>query len=211
MKKNPKYKIIKTSCSIFVFITLLCIKSFSIASETSKFGFGLGFLNGGETLATATLVNIETGNETESSVTSGGGFNFWLGYLIPTYNNFDTHISLGYLVDSITAVNGRMKFDRYTLDAIPHYVFNNIRIGAGATYHINTTYLESGFGNDIEINFENTLGTVFMASIKIERVGIIEIRRTIMDYRASTVNGVSVDGKALESNSWGIFLSGYFN
>jgi hypothetical protein len=154
-------------------------------------------------------LGVESGSEELISTTSGdnlysgGGVKLAAG--IQNYINDDASIrlTLGYLGDSVDAVNGRAEMDTVTFDAL--YLINSgpHTFGIGPTYHMNPTYHDnvSGYA-PVDIEFDNAVGLIFQYGYKIIPGIEIGARVTNIEY----VNNATT----LDASSFGVYLSNGF-
>ena len=137
------------------------------------------------------------------SIYSGGGIKLAAG--IQNYINADAAIrlTLGYLGDSVDAVNGRAEMDTLTFDAL--YLINSgpHSFGIGPTYHMNPSYHDdvAGFA-PVDIEFDNAVGLMFQYGYKIIPGIEIGARVTSIEY----VNNTGT----LDASSFGVYLSNGF-
>jgi len=115
-----------------------------------------------------------------------------------------TELSVGYKYDSVNATNGDLAFNRFTLNAVQYYQYNDkFRLGVGVTYHLSPTLEVDIFGIDDEVEGDDSLG--FMLAIDYafsERVNV-GVRATQIDYEGDEFSEIS-------GNSVGIYSSYYF-
>ncbi len=163
--------------------------AFSANSNESipSFGLHFGYGFGGETLA-------ETDNNEELETASGllfGGF-----VQIPlTQNNVQpvfAKLGLSYMRDSIDAEDGDASFDKFPIDALVMTQINNVKVGAGLTYHLNPTYKIDASGFNEEFEFDNALGFIVEGDLTLPNSNVeFGLRYTHIDYE---INGFEVDG-----------------
>ncbi len=154
----------------------------------------IGLSMGGDTLATAYYTNGD------SQKIKAGGLVYLaagLGLDIP-----DTPLTLqvlgGYHVDDTSADNGKLTFDRTTLDAQIFYRHGNHRFGVGAVQHRSPEYIgkidglpddratfEDSSGFSLEYNY---LPLSFNWPWKDSRAGF-SFRYVQIEYTAKTING----------------------
>lgn len=194
----------------FTFAALLLLSSTGMAGEQNRVTLGLGFTNGGDTLAKATLVSSTNGSQTES-IKAGGEMHIFMGMQVPATPTVDTSFTLGYHFDDITAQDGSVKFSRLTLDAIPSAQFGRNRLGMGVTYHFSTKYSESGAAGNNSVKFDNSLGYVISGTYLFSMKSGLEIRYTSIDYKITELNGFPVSSSVdIDGSNWGVYWIGYF-
>jgi hypothetical protein len=134
---------------------------------------------------------------------SGGGIKIAAG--VQNYINYDTSIrlTLGYLGDSVNAVNGNATIDTATFDAL--YLVNSgpHTFGVGPTVHMNPSYHDNVSGyTPIDIEFDNAVGLMFQYGYKLVSGIEIGARVTSIEY----VNNATT----LDASSFGVYLSNGF-
>ncbi len=144
--------------------------------------FGYGF--GGETL-------VDTG---EDELKSGSGLLFGAFTQVPlTSDNSQSlfaKLGMSYMRDSVSATDGDASFDKFPIDALLMTQVNNLKFGAGLTYHLNPTYEEDSAFGDYEVEFDNALGFIVEADLTIPNSSIeFGLRYTKIDYE---FNGVEI-------------------
>ncbi len=146
--------------------------------------FGYGF--GGETL-------VDTGDE---ELKAGSGLLFGGFVQVPlTSNNAQpvfAKLGMSYMRDSISASDGDASFDKFPIDALVMTQVNNVKFGAGLTYHLNPTYEEDSDYGDYEVEFDNALGFIVEGDLTLPNSSVeFGLRYTKIDYE---VNGIEFDG-----------------
>lgn len=156
-----------------------------------------GLSMGGDTIATAYY------NNGDSEDLKAGGLVYFAGGLgldIP-----DTPITLqlaaGYQVNDSSADNGKMTFDRTTLDAQVFFRQGNHRFGVGAVQHSSPEYIgkmdgqpddraefDDASGFSLEYNY---LPAIINWPFKEGRAGF-SLRYVKIDYKVKTYNGMTV-------------------
>ena len=134
---------------------------------------------------------------------SGGGIKFAVGaqnYVSP-YSS--VRLTLGYLGDSVEAVNGHADMDTVTFDAL--YLVNSgpHSFGIGPTVHMNPTYRDSVAGYaPLKIEFDNAVGIMFQYGYQLLPGFEIGARLTSIEYSNNTTR--------LDAGSLGVYLSNGF-
>lgn len=112
---------------------------------------GLGVSFGGDDLATAKYTN---GNSQD--IKAGSGVYFTIGADYRMSEKFSVQGTFNYHVDSTTAKNGEIKFQRFPVELLGYYHVNNdLRIGAGLRYVMDPKLSSSGVASGIEAKFDN--------------------------------------------------------
>lgn len=173
----------------------------------------LGYDFGGDKMISATLVS-SSGNSSNEAIYANSGLVLAGGVSIMNEaRNFSVDTTIGWKSDSINASNQDFEFTRYPLDVIAFYNFpvgsgkqTRMRIGAGATSHINPKFTASGSLAAGTVNFDNSVG--FIAQIDAVlgrgRSGLnFGIRFTSIQYEADSTS-------SLQANGAGLFVGGMF-
>jgi hypothetical protein len=154
-------------------------------------------------------LGAESGSEELISTTSGdnlysgGGIKLAAGIQNYINNDVSIRLTLGYLGDSVNAVNGRAEMDTVTFDAL--YLINSgpHTFGIGPTFHMNPTYHDNVSGyTPVDIEFDNAVGLMFQYGYKIIPGIEIGARVTNIEY----VNNATT----LDASSFGVYLSNGF-
>lgn len=167
----------------------------------------VGYSLGGDTIAT-----VKFNNGHEEKITAGGIMYVagGLGIDIP-HSNWSAQVLAGYHVNSSTASNGEMTFDRHTLDEQVFYRFGggNHRIGGGLVQHSSPVFSAHIDGQpDLNVRFDDARGYAIEYNwlpgkidlpFKGSRVGFA-LRAVSIDYDAKTVNGLPAQKKTLSGN-----------
>lgn len=172
----------------------------------------LGYDFGGDKMVSATLVT-SSGTSSEAIYANSGLVLAGGVSIMNDARNFSVDTTIGWKSDSIEASNQDFEFTRYPLDVIAFYNFPlgsgkqaRMRIGAGATSHINPKFSASGSLANGTVKFDNSLGFIAQIDAVIGRgkSGFnVGIRFTSLQYEA---DGVS----SLQANGAGLFVGGMF-
>lgn len=158
--------------------------------------FGAGLTFGGDTLGTLLYNNGDT-----SDLKAGGLFHFYGGMILEKPRSpFMMKFAFGWHFDQVSAINSSATFDRYPLDIIPYFRSNNIRMGAGLTYHMSPKADSSDFVNGSVVNFKNAAGLAVELGINLGYSDMhwLDFRFVSIDYKyddiatTETVNGSHV-------------------
>lgn len=184
-------------------LVALTAASLSVAASTaaaldSKFHYQLGYDTGGDTLVTVTF----SGGETQSlranrGLYFGGGLS-----LVNEAQDIETEIALSYKVDDVTASNGDATWSRWPIDALVFYRWPTIRVGAGATYHLNPKLDGSGVIGGLNVRFKDSLGYLLQVDYRVTKNINIGLRYTAMDYEVEGSNA------SAGANGIGVVFSG---
>lgn len=167
-----------------------------------------GLSVGGDTVATAYYTNGDA-----EDIKAGGLFYVAGGVGLDIPNMPLTLQALGgYHVNDSTAENGKMTFDRTTLDAQLFYRNGNHRFGVGLVQHSSPEFVGKVDGHpDVRIGFDDASGmsleydylpAVVNWPFKESRLGF-SVRYVKIDYEAKTYNGQPVTGKQTVSGNHG--------
>jgi hypothetical protein len=123
---------------------------------------GFGVTIGGDKLATAVY---ENGDET--NIRAGGIVQLTAGVEFPLSGAFSASASVSYHVDSASADNGSLKFERIPVEVLAHYkASEQWRIGAGVRFVNGATLGGSGVASIPDVEFDSTTGAVLQAEYK---------------------------------------------
>ncbi len=155
--------------------------------EISTVGLHLGYGFGGETM-------VDTGKEelkTNAGLIFGGFVQIPLsqGNPQPVF----AKLGLSYMRDSVSASDGDASFDKFPLDLLIMTQVNNVKIGAGLTYHLNPTYeQDTDYDGSYEVEFDNALGFMIEGDLTLPNSNVeFGLRYTKIDYE---FNGFEIDG-----------------
>jgi hypothetical protein len=175
-------------------ILLLFLLLLSSTAEADLY-FELSVEGGGDTLI---------GSSSGEDINAGGGIKFAGGVQNEVSDTGNIlSFSVGYLFDSIDAVNGSAEIDTMTFDAIYTVHRGDHRFGIGGSYHIGPTYEDdiAGFA-PLKIEFDDAIGMLFQYGYSVSHNFQVGARLTRMSYE---LNGSSID-----ADSFGVFISNGF-
>lgn len=156
----------------------------------------LGLEGGGQELV---------GTSSGDNLYAGGGIKLAAGIQNPVgpAGNASLRLAVGYLSDSVDAVNGHAEMDTFTFDALYMIDSGPHRFGFGPTVHMAPQYRDnvSGYA-PVEIEFDNALGFVLQYGLNITPGFEIGARVTSIDYQNETTT--------LDASSVGVYLSNGF-
>lgn len=147
-----------------------------------------------------TLIGSTSGEE----LNAGGGIKFAGGVQNEVSNSGNTlSFSVGYLFDSIDAVNGSADLDTFTFEAIYTLHKGDHRFGIGGSYHIGPSYEDSiaGFA-PLKVEFDDALGMLFQYGYSVSNKFQVGARLTRMNYE--------LNGNSIDADSFGVFISNGF-
>lgn len=176
----------------------LGVAASTAAALDSKFHYQLGYDTGGDTLVNVTFTSGDTASiRANRGVYIGGGVS-----LVNEAQDVETEISLSYKIDDITASNGDVTWTRWPIDAVVFYRWPTIRLGAGATYHLDPKLHSSGVVSGLNVEFKDSLGFLLQMDYRIDKRINIGLRYTMMDYE------VQGSGASVSANGIGVIFSG---
>ncbi|MFL6621074.1 MAG: outer membrane beta-barrel protein [Sulfurifustaceae bacterium] len=178
--------------------TSLSVAASAAMALDTKFHYQAGYDTGGDTLMTVTFSGGDTQN-----IKANGGLYFGGGVsMINEAENIEAELAISYKVDDITASNGSVTWSRWPIDALVFYRWPTIRLGAGATYHLDPKVHGTGVisGN---FQFKDSLGFLLQLDYRINKNMNIGVRYTALDYE---VEGTSASASA---NGIGVVFSGH--
>ena len=165
-----KIKVLLAGISMSIFSNIAMADIFLIA--------GLEF--GGKELGN--VYDYNTG-ERVNTIKAGEGLRLGAGISLPLISNiFSIDTSASYKFESQDIIGGNIGFSVIPLDAIAYLnITKGLRIGGGATYHINPTYKCEGNGCNVTENYDD--GTGYIASVAYKYNALsTELRYTNIQY-----------------------------
>lgn len=151
------------------------------ADETKPLNFyGLiGLTAGGDTLATAYYRNGD-----EVDIHGGGLVQFGGGIDYRFNDQFSVQVGINYHVDRANARNGDITFDRWPVDLIGHYSFDeHWRVGLGARFVNGAKLSGSGVASFSDIKADNTVGAVVEGEYFFNHTFSIKLRGVSEKYK----------------------------
>ena len=184
---------VAVACCLFVFA------AGSASALDTTLHYKLGYDTGGDTLVTVIFTNGD-----QENIKANRGLFFGAGVsIVNDAKDVETEISLSYKIDDITASNGDVTWSRWPLDLLVFYRLPSVRLGGGATYHLNPDFSGSGVASGLNVNFKSSLGYILQADYRINEKTNIGLRYTFLDYE---LEGSSIKA---HSNGIGIVFSGH--
>lgn len=122
------------------------------------------------------------------------------GFIFKTFadqSDWETQLTLGWKTDGITADNGSVSFDRFPVEVLQFIRAGNIRIGGGATRHLNPSLEGDGFMSDVQAKFDDAWGGIVEINYLLGDKLMFGVRATMIDYE---IRGLSVDGSSVGFN-----------
>jgi len=169
--------------------------------------FGYDF--GGKTLATVEQFDYYNGYET-SKIRAGQGLSFEVGAAVSSpESDLELQFLVGYKVDSESASNGSVTWDRIPLTTLLMLKKNKWKFGGGFTYHLNPELVGSFSGYDNNNNYfndsvndeyEDSLGAVIQAQYLMSEAMAVGIKGTFMEYKYKTNPSVTANGNSVGIN-----------
>ncbi len=180
-------------------LKIIYIVSFFLASFSAHaLGpvFELGVHAGGDEITTASTTS---GEET---VTAGGGVSAAIGLDFNISEDISAQLLFGKKEDSITAVNGNIKFSRNTVDLLFHLKLNEtVYLGAGPTLHSNVKLTSDGVGVYYvqDTDFKDAVGILLDARFDIGQPDsfFLAIRGTFITYETDTATSFTYNGNSV--------------
>lgn len=157
---------------------------------------GLSF--GGDTLAEATFTNGDS-----EKLKAGGLFYFAVGPSIEFANSpWSVQALFGRHLDSITATNAELTFERNTMELQVFHRAGPHRLGLGYVKHLSPEYQESGaFILPSTVQFKDATGLSLEYNWMPvgSKVGL-SLRAVKIDYEAESLNGMPVTSDSISGN-----------
>ena len=167
----------------------------SVASAEIDWYANVAFASGGDDLAKVE-VEYYGGDTDDVDITAGGGFSLSGGGMfdLGEQTNWKGITTLGYKFDGVSGRDGdSAEFDRFVVDALAVYQFPKVQFGAGVTYEFD---LELDL-KDINLGtteFDNALGFIVQVDWRVTEMIMLGLRYTAIEYEASNINNVEIDG-----------------
>ena len=154
------------------------------------------FEGGGDDLA---------GTTAGDDISAGGGLKFAIGVQNPVNEEGTAAIRLavGYLFDSVDAVNGEAEVDTLTFDAV--YVINSgpHSFGVGGTMHMSPEYSDDIVGlSPLKVEFDDAVGLLLQYGYQVTPNMELGVRVTDLEYETGSVK--------FDAGSFGLYLSNGF-
>jgi hypothetical protein len=161
--------------------------------------FRLGLEFGGDTIKTVDFTDGTTATiKANEGIYLGGGM-----ALVEVVKDVDIELSLAWKFKAIIASNGDVTFTRFPLEALVFYKFDKVRLGGGATYHLNPKLTVSGAAIGPNVSYDNALGRVLQADYRVTDKLNVGLRYTSIEYKVG-------NSPAKSGNGAGIMFSGSF-
>jgi hypothetical protein len=155
-----------------------------------------GYDFGGEAVAEVTY----TGGGSDT-IRANEGFYFGAGASFLTESRtMEVELSANAKFGGVSGSNGDVDWRRFPLEALWFYRLEKVRLGGGATYHLNPKLDGSGVVGGLDTKFENALGLVLQADWRFGEHATVGLRYTNIEYEVSgggpkaKGNGVGVTG-----------------
>lgn len=162
----------------------------------ARFVFGMGVSGGGDRLASARYSNGETAN-----IHAGGLVYLSAGVDYHLTPAFSLQGTINYHVDSASADNGEIRFERYPIELIAYYQPNpQFRVGGGARYTTGAKLSGSGIAAGNDISFDNTTSAVVEAEYFVDSELGIKMRYVHETFKAQGVHDVDGSHVGLSVN-----------
>ncbi|WP_455209646.1 hypothetical protein [Kaarinaea lacus] len=193
---------------LWILVTL-CIGTMSLPAwaeeKPKKFSVLLGFESktGGDDLGE--LVVTSRAASDKGDVEAGSGMHFYLGMIYRPVTAFEARLTAGYHMDRSPTDTGTVYMDRYPIELIPTFCYDNHRFGAGLSYHTNIVLHGGDFDNP-DITFEDALGYSVEYGYKIAPFLYVGFRYLNIFYDIENP-GVTLDGGSrVNASNFGINL-----
>jgi hypothetical protein len=133
---------------------------------------------GGDTLVVGNFTDGTTRSiDANQRIALGGGASW-----VNDAKNMEVEASLAYKFTTINASNGSISWTRFPLDVLVFRRWEQFRVGAGLTYHINPRLKGIGVAGDANVKFDNALGAIVQADWLFANGFNLGLRYTKLDY-----------------------------
>ncbi len=164
----------------------------------------LGFVGGGESLASA-QVNTVGGGSTTTNVYAGGTVDIRGGVEFGFTPQWSTQLSLGYATGGVNADNGKINFTSFPVEALGHFRFHpSWRVGLGLRAPQNAKYREGGAAGNGAADFNSSVAPVVELEWMASSALGLKLRGMKEKY---TVKGTSIK---VDGSTWGLTGTFYF-
>ena len=137
------------------------------------------------------------GNDVENEDIKAGELMLLSGGVKYTHQNVDLQLTIGYLGDGVAGDNGDADFTRWPIELLAFVNTGRVRLGAGATAHMNPRYdVDIDELPDETIDFHNAIGFIVQVDYIIWRGLSAGVRFTGIEYEAEGSSD-KVDGDSV--------------
>lgn len=165
-------------------------------SAPMRFLAGMGVSAGGDDLATAKYTN---GNSVD--IKAGSGVYFTVGGNYRFTPQFSLQGTANFHVDDTNANNGSIKFQRFPVELLAFYHFNEQwRVGAGVRYVSGAKLSSSGVASGINIDFDNTTSGVIEGEYFWNQKVGVKLRYVNETYKAAGYREVKASHVGISAN-----------
>ena len=168
-----------------------------VEASPLRFMAGLGASFGGDNLATAVYTN---GNKQD--IKAGSGVYFTAGTNYRVNPAFSLQASINFHVDDTHANNGNIKFQRFPIELLAYYHFNEqFRLGGGVRYVSSAKLSSGGVAAGLDVEFDNTTsGVVEGEYFFTPQIGM-KLRYVKESFKAARVRGdIKADHVGISAN-----------
>lgn len=180
---------------------------------------GLAFtLFGGYTQGGDNFITINYTDDTREHFRMGNRFHIGVGALWEG-ENFGTALNLGYHFNFADGTNGKVDFERYTVELLPYYRYGRHKFSVGAAWHLGvrgkldvTDTVDNGDGTTSEenthvrVDFDDAIGAIIQYDYQITHHNWVSLRYEWIDYDVDKVNGVDLGtGLSGDGDHFGIY------
>ncbi len=167
-----------------------------------SFLFGFESKTGGDDLGELVVTRAA---RDKGDVEAGSGMHFYLGMLYRPASAFETRLTAGYHMDRSPTDTGTVYMDRYPIELVPTFCYDNHRFGLGLSYQTNIRLHGSDFGSP-DITFEDALGYSVEYGYKVAPFLYVGFRYLNIFYDIENP-GVELDGgRRINASNFGINL-----
>lgn len=148
-----------------------------------------GLTGGGDKLATVRFNDGST-----ESINAGGLVHLGIGFVWqPVLAPVSVQATIGWHGDTITADNGDLKFTRVPIELLGYlHPAPHVRIGGGVRWVTSPELKTDVPGINDTIRFKDTTGAVIEGGYRFGSRTWVNLRYTVEDYEAESVNGFAV-------------------
>jgi hypothetical protein len=144
------------------------------------------------------VIEFQYADGSTPSMTSGGGLVVTGGLAFGLLNALDAQVNAGWKYRTIPkASNQEASWSRFPVEGLLFYRLPlGLRVGGGATMHLNNVLEASGATLNTRLEFKNNPGFLFQAEYAMRNISL-DVRYTMMKYEVESGGSGTVDANSL--------------
>ena len=187
-------RIVLRALRVLAIVTLSTAMASSAEAQIKLRGMArLGAEMGGEK-----VIEFQYADGSTPSMTSGGGLVVTGGLAFGLLNALDAQVNAGWKYRTIPkASNQEASWSRFPVEGLLFYRLPlGLRVGGGATMHLNNVLEASGATLNTRLEFKNNPGFLFQAEYAMRNISL-DVRYTMMKYEVESGGSGTVDANSL--------------